>query len=561
MKKKTFNFIVVGLLIALVFFSSYGVFSLKFLNDEWRQLGYVRGAGIFAGLFDKYSVAQLLIGKGRFFGSLINDIFFYYFWENPLAFQIFGIVFHTLNTVLVYFLAKRITKQSGIALLTACFFSVPAAAHQSISWIATTTQTVGGMTFVLLSLLYAIKGVDERRVVYKALSWLIAYIAFLFKESCFFVFPILFLLPYFLVSNQKIKVNKTLVIFFLLAAVFGLFEIAQLWGITMRTISTWGAQSAYVRTFINMIFYPLVSLSQFFIPFRFMLRFAPAFAGFYYSFMAGAGESNRSASVIVGDLLSVIFSFSIILVTVSIYVKRKFLRKSILFALLFYVLSFTPVAVFLYERNTSYIESRYLYFAFFPVSFMVGIMFAEIKTILFSLLKNIKIAWVITLVIFALVLYKQMSLLKREIKQNVYYGNEIAYVMNLIRKTYPTIPEKPIFLVEGDRNYYYSEINMPFQAGPGFMLELTFARSPVISKQLLKTSYLVELTDQGYKEVGNQGFGYFRNRSELVDLFRSNPNLSVNQIVGMYYHGNDRTLSDTTESIRAYIQMMRNRMN
>ena len=54
-------------------------------------------------------------------------------------------------------------------------------------------------------------------------------------------------------------------------------------------------------------------------------------------------------------------------------------------------------------------------------------------------------------------------------------------------------------------------------------------------------------------EVNGKGYGYFFDKDKLLQLFQTDKGLSVDQIVGMYYYGNDRRLIDTTQSIREYV--------
>ena len=143
--------------------------------------------------------------------------------------------------------------------------------------------------------------------------------------------------------------------------------------------------------------------------------------------------------------------------------------------------------------------------------------------------------------------------MQREINQNVLYGSDIKIAMSAIRDTYPTIPNKPIFYVEGDRDFFYPNNPLPFQLGTGYMLSLTFMSNPVIPKELFKESYLWHFFDQGYKEIGEKGFGYYWNKKDLVELFRTNKDISVNQLVGIYYYGNDQRVRDITSSITEYV--------
>lgn len=548
MKLRTFA--IFCLLAFLVIITCYPLFFLGYLNDEWLQIGYVRGVGVFAGFSDKLSVLEILMGKGRFLGGMINNVFFYYFVDNPMPFVMFAVVFQLINSFLVYLVTKEITKKQSIALLTACVFSIPAAAHQALSWFAATTQTLGGLTFVLLAVLASIRGYKQKNVKVHVLSWILAYIAFLFKESSFFVFPLLLILPYVIpikIERSHTNIRRFIALLFVL---FGAYRIIKFFGagISVPVIG---------KALLNMVMYPLISFGQFFVPFRFMLKSSLAFASYFYSFMAGATESNQAASVIVSDMLSIMLSFVLLLILTYLYAKKNYLRKYIIFAATWYVMSFFPMAVFLPERNTSYLESRYLYFSFFPIALICGIVLCEIKDRFAFRLGNARIAWAITVLLLSLFLYKQMTLVQREIHQNIAYSSDIRSAMVSIRSLYPRLPNKPIFLVEGDKKYYYANINLPFQEGGGYMLALTFRDYPVIPKELLGSIYLAKHEEQGYKEIGNKGYGYYWNRSDLLEFFRGHPDISTNQIVGMYYYGYTGKLVDTSVSIQEFIDAHR----
>lgn len=543
------NIAVFFLLAVLAMCACYPIFSLAYLNDEWLQLGYVRGVGLFAGFSDKLTILDMLVGRGRLLGGMINNLFFHYFDDNPAPFILFALLFHLINSYLVYLLTKELTGKKLLAFITACVFSVPAAAHQAVSWLAASVQTVGGMTFVLLAILASIRGVKAKRLFSRLLPWVLAYIAFLFKESTFFVFPLILIAPYVAGARVHPAKVKLLFLWFIPFVLLGFLKIFQLFG--------QDAVSALGRVILNMVMYPLISLSQFFIPFRFMLRFSVSFAGYFYSFLAGAGESNRAASVVVADLLAVICSFLFILGIAYLYAKRKPFRKTLLFALVWYVLSFVPMAVFLPERNTSYLESRYLYFSFFPISLIAGIFILEIQRIIAGVTRNMKAAWGIAMVLFSLFMYKQITLLQREIRWNGTDAKEIQHAMRAITSLYPSLPDRPVFLVEGDKTFYYAKIYLPFQEGAGYMLGLTFRDYPVIPKELLGESFLAKHESEGYRAIGEKGYGFFGSKESLLVYLRLHPEISPDQIVSMYYYGFEGRLVDTTASVREYILINR----
>jgi len=59
----------------------------------------------------------------------------------------------------------------------------------------------------------------------------------------------------------------------------------------------------------------------------------------------------------------------------------------------------------------------------------------------------------------------------------------------------------------------------------------------------------------GYKEIGGEGFGYFWQKESLCNLFHKDRALRTDQVIGLYYFGNERKLIDITGDIRKEIDM------
>jgi hypothetical protein len=339
--------------------------------------------------------------------------------------------------------------------------------------------------------------------------------------------------------------------------IFGFYKTFEYFGISIGQLNSIRSVSVMSKAFFQIVYFPLVSLGQFFIPSQFMHRLAPLFARFNYGFMANTTADDLATSVIVADMISLFFSFVLLITMIIVYLKRTDFRKSIVFILSWYGISFVPMAVFTYERGSSYIESRYLYFSYFPVAVMVGFLLNELRRVLERMSIKKSVAWVVTYLILAFFISKQITLMQRGINENIVYGNDIKAAMLTIRDAYPVLPAKPIFFVEGDRKYFFDNNVLPFKLGTGYMLLLTFKDSPQIPMTMIGENYLSNFFEQGYKEIGDKGFGYYWNRSDLLELFKTNKSISVDQLVGIYYYGNDRRVRDTTSSIRKEVMLTR----
>ena len=61
--------------------------------------------------------------------------------------------------------------------------------------------------------------------------------------------------------------------------------------------------------------------------------------------------------------------------------------------------------------------------------------------------------------------------------------------------------------------------------------------------------YLWDIVEQGYRQIGNRGFGYFRDFNLLKDALKDN-NLSSSNVVAYNYISGDNKLVNITDEIR-----------
>lgn len=535
----------------LIFLSYRSVWNVFYLNDEWLQLGLVYAEGLFAGL-RHYSLLELLAGRGRPIGTLINNLFMYYAPLSVWPFITFGLITHCINTVLVYWIMYILTRSQRTSFVSGIFFALSNVTFQTFAWPASTVQTSGSLMFLLISTLSAISYIWTLRFNRAVLAVLSFYVAFLIKDSSVYmilVFPILLLL---FGKSKKISMNVMyFVIPFLAFGIFrsGIFSNTGI-EVMMRSIRMY---------LINCAVFPIISLPHFLIPSRFMFRMAESFGKIFYPFLLSSDASAMLPKVteyILSDMVSLYLGFTMLFGLSALYMYRKERRPAILFAVCFYVASLIPSIVYLNQRGSSYIESRYLYHSIVGISLLAGIVF---DTLLIAVRKIHGVnRYVCTYIIIAatcLFFLKQISIIQREVNAVVLQSNDIKHVMYEIKRVKPTLQQNPIIYLDGDRNYYfYHSLKVPFQIGPGHMLALLYYSQDNISKDVLINMPFWKIDSQGYSESEGKGFGYYWDINVLIEQFRIDQRLNTGQLIGLYYNSQEGKIYDITEKIQSMIK-------
>src|SRR3989344_731218 len=134
----------IGFLVFIVFGAYFKIFSAEFVYDDFafivnnkaiRSLipvsKFFTDPNIFTGAQDN------LGGKNwRPISSLAFALQYKIFGANPTGFHFVGILFHLINTVLVYFLAKKLLNRSGAAIAIASLWSLHPVLTEAVSWIS-----------------------------------------------------------------------------------------------------------------------------------------------------------------------------------------------------------------------------------------------------------------------------------------------------------------------------------------------------------------------------------------------------------------------------------------
>lgn len=540
------NFVVFFGLLAIILYTYWGLWNTFFAQDEWASLGLVQANGLWGNL-GLFTPLQLIAGKDRIFGSLLNNAFHYYVPFHVGAFAVFALVFHWANSMLVFIAIEKLAKNKLMGLLGALFFAVAATPSQAVTWISAYTTTLPNAFFVLLGIVAYLS--NKRNV--SILSFIVAYY---FKESSIFLIFILPIAEY--VFAKKVPSVKTMMIRFMPLFLFVLM-IVFLRGATLLSaageagVLVSRGSEAIVQFMIHAIVYPIIGSVQIFIPAVTMFSAADRFGHLAYEFLDLHPMRQAIQHIVFSDVLAAYIAIAGSVLLAFIWLRVKRLRGIVFLSLCFMFLSFVPFSI-LDRPASSYFESRYYYLGAIGASLLFAIVMQGLMVI-----KRHVIFLALVLAATAGFLYKQAVFVKRDVARLVIQGIERRDFLKKLSEVKGTLPDKPIIYIEGDSPGFYGigDLAVPFAQGMGYTAMVWLFDTGKIPKEFLETMFLWNINSQGYQETVEGGFGYFYKKNSLVEYLQLNQTVSVEQVVAFSYVAREHRLINITEKIRKDISL------
>lgn len=555
MRKNSGFILVSAALLLFVVYTYRNLINVYLQQDEWYSLGTEMAGGIF-GLFRGTPVIYLLSGSQRFFGSLLNNIWYALFRSNTVPMAIFAVTVHCINILLWFKISLSVTNKRWVSVISAVFFGISVVSNQALSWFASIFTTLPSATFAFLSILSVITYTKNKRRGWLYAAQFLAICAYIFKESAVFIF---FLLPVvYLLNNRKTRITVLLQKFsiVLLYAVFVIItRIYSILGIGPAATSfVTSSGNTWVKLSLHGLLYPVISLSQMFIPPQIMFKAASVFQSLFYGSVQGFTASQLGVETIVSDFLSFILSVTLCALLYLVGSKIKEVRLWIGFGLLFSVLSFLPFVVL--NKGNAYLDSRYFYMGIAGGGLIAGSVLYACYIAVYK--KFRKAAFITALLLTAIVIlyiYKNSILIQRSIMQLAYESAERKNILSSVFRLRPVLPDNPVIYVYGNNYGYYGlpEVKVPFQQGFGYTLEVLYFDSGIIPKEFLLEPFLWGIRDQGYREIHGKGFGYFSSPDTLRSFILKNPD-KAKSVVGFFYDAHTHTVTDISAEIRQQIQ-------
>jgi hypothetical protein len=552
------EFCIFSFFLIAVFFVFRGLFHTFFQQDEWVGYGVILGYGS-KWLLQNYPLLPILAGNGRVISEPIQYLFYTFKPFDVTFFALFSIIIHGINTYLVYRIVRLLVNSKYSAIIGGLLFAFFYTPHEAITWFAASTTTLPSALFFLLALYMLISSWNKLTTVKLFSIQVLLVVSYLFKESDFaFLVAIPLFVSYLKTSNIKdrvIYVRKFVPVLSYFAYIL-LFRVYFSF-VDKQSNPALVANSSHglLRTLIHAIGYPLGGLSQILIPDTLLFPLAKVFSAIQYSFLENNPMRGAIQQLIITDFLSIIISLCIFGILIFLYTRWLEKRNIILISFGIYVLSFMPFII-LDKSLSSYLSSRYYYLPAFAVTLFVALIIRYITTRQY---KTIFLYFFVLLLSYSFIciyVYKNVQFIRRRISGLVIEANDRRNLLSSFTNQYPHLPDKPIIYLSGDSPGFYglADVMVPLQQGPGYTLMVWYYRTGVIPETLIRENFLWNMYEEGYREIDGKGFGFFRNKNELIKTYQQNSNLNTNQLVGFFYNGSQKKLIDVTQSLRKEVE-------
>ncbi|MEK7169193.1 MAG: hypothetical protein AAB778_04225 [Patescibacteria group bacterium] len=535
------NIITLALFTIFIIILYFPIFNNFFQQDEWSAFANIYIVG-----YREYILNALIPDPGHYvpFARILLAVYFKMFQLDYWKWALVSVIWHISNSFLVYVLARKIFKENWQAFSSGILFALFAAGQQATSWVVADGATHGATFFILLSIILFF----ESKI---WLSLLMLLFSLLFKEiavGIFAFFPLLIIVKNYL---EKKKIFDIRILYFIVVAIFYVgFRYLTFLGIfsniTAPIITE--SQTANDITY-NIATFPIKGISQIIIPQYILLETSKFIAIKLPDGIAGLPGTNFFDNFYLKYVFESLVYFVFVIISIIMILLLKFKRNKMVtiatFGLIFAAINSMIYA--LSPGRSSFIpiiDSRNLYLPSIGIIFfIVGIA---------SLFKNWKLSYIFILIftIFNFVVTKI------ELTKISNIGSQRQNILNQITQDNLLLKDKQIFYIESDTSYYGlpDEIRiLPFQSGFGQTLLVWFSNQSDFPKDLYKDQFLWDLKSQGYKEVGNRGFGYFRELNLLKSTL-SEYNLSIESVVAYSWDSKEEKLTNITEAIRSKLK-------
>ena len=412
--------------ILIIVFLTALIYSSAVNNDftTWDDNHYVTGNRYIKD-FSKEGVKKLWTertGMGGTRLTLTSFMIDYKLWGlNPKLYHAENVLWHILNSLLLYFLILRLMKNKKIAFATAILFAIHPMHVESVAWIAERKDVL--YTFFLLLCLHAyVSYVKTKKPLKKALYWLAFtmsfYLSWHSKFSAVAIPPLLFLIDYILQRRFTLWliIEKLPILFFTTTEVYRLaFGAHARMDFQGRKMVESLHQSYRYTLFEKSL---LASYSLMFYLIRFILP---------VKLSAIIPYPVKSDGVFPTEYYLALGFAVILLVSITIFLFRmKKNRREYIFGFLFFLITISVFLHFISIKGVVVVADRYTYVPYIGLSFMVGIFLYNIKK---STHQNI--AWSI---FFVAVIFMSFSTFQR----NKVWKNDISLFSSVL-KTNPNV--------------------------------------------------------------------------------------------------------------------------
>lgn len=522
MKKYSLFFFFLG----IVFIYYHQSFSSYFEGDEWFYFSEyfplleTPFQGFFKSITKGITDAYWMSGGGHVtpLQSFLWYAFIYLFRLNFIFFIFIGVVLHSLNSYLVYRLARIFFKNWQVPLLISLYFATNAAHFQAVNWAMVVINDLLLTSFVLLSLLL-VSSNHYKKKTYVAISAFFFLGALLIKESAALLFVVYPLFTY-LFNRKKLKSSVVVTVLLSIFYIPFRFLIPTIYSEGKLFTNNLPLNLSYPKELIDVFSNMLMQNLSIFQTNDFLRLaiFIASFTLFVYSFFYK--RNNESKAIIIG--FSIIFLNASLVLLASSFAPRK--------------LSFETI------------DSRYLYFVSIGLPFVIAGILSLVYARQREFKSQLKVLFVITFGILLILNYYHLQ-------NNLNFYKETGklrknFLKDLLSEK-SELTKHDIFLIESNKGYYGFPSIPPFQTNLGQILAVHYYNRNELDPSFLNDRKVQKLPPHSswFLRKGDSSFGYYVRRE---DLYRDGliNSISHDSIYAFEWDGDNSRLINVSEKFR-----------
>ena len=552
------NVIVILIFSLLIVFSYWKLPNTFFQQDEWQQLislTYYASKGI-PGIIESF----LPLDPVSHFNPLARAFVWYeyiFYYTNFSFYAWQSIILHIINTLLLYYFVHSWFKRKVLSIVSALVFAVNRIPNQAITWVAGAESYEIPALFILLSLIFFQRFVDQqnygRRNLFLSLASLL--ISLLFHENGLFLFlfyPAIILIKPYQIRKKLLPllvrgIGLLIIIYFSVRIPFFFGFLSpepQPTDTSRPSVAVYPTRfiSITLKSFAGNIFAEktLITLSEQ------MVRLS------YPQFLESDNIPNPYITQsIVFDLVSYILTLCIVCVIILLLkiIRVRELLDGYFWSLLYVPISLLPYGLVLGRAGFASIsDSKFYYISSIGIAILFGIIFFTLLT----KFRRSKVLVVCIFLFFGIFLLRNIFSIKILLEDLEAIGVQRKKFLTTIKASYAKLPQKVIFFTESDTAYYgmpEEEKILPVQVGFGRMLMFWYQESEKFPMCFYDGIFLRYILAQGYRECGGRGFGYFRKYPDLLDTVKTNVAL-LDNVVSFSWNGRHWQFIDTTKIVK-----------
>lgn len=180
---------------------------------------------------------------------------------DPFVFHLTNILFHIMNSFLVYFFVRKINSNTFLPIIAALLFAVHPMSVENVAWLSSRKDLCYAFFFLLGLIVYAKRNHQESSILNYGLS-LVFFLLALFSKSAAVTFPIvLLIIDYYQDRKLSFKTIIEKVPFFALSILFGIINIKAQQSIDfIQSMQEYSIFERISMVSYSILFYPLKSL-------------------------------------------------------------------------------------------------------------------------------------------------------------------------------------------------------------------------------------------------------------------------------------------------------------